>query len=308
MNNRAQKRNLTILLIILAIILGSIITYSIVQFIMHAGKAKVTVQYAPFTATVDLDGTQLKNNDINYIPLGDHTVTVSLDGFDTLTQNVTITNDTTNIYGMMQANSELGERITREQQTDFLTVQALYGKVSLNTGTQERSEWPLLNHLPINNMLFSIGYTIENNSTLLIFIDASSTYLNDAVNALMSLDFSQKPLYSYNISYKKWQNPLTNQFVNNAKSNPTEFLQTGYASISQSYNLIIHDGTYSDDDQYYYTILTTGAEDRYNLVTYRCVLRKNGSSWILAGTPTPILTTYNTPNIPNNILEAANSN
>ena len=92
-HNTSNQRNTIIIVTILALAMSGIIIYSIVQLFLRAGKSKILVQYAPFISKVELGETTLKNNAVNYIKPGDYTIKVSLDGFETLTTNVTVTED-----------------------------------------------------------------------------------------------------------------------------------------------------------------------------------------------------------------------
>ncbi len=307
-NTSNQKRSTIIIVAILALAMSGIIVYSIVQLFLRAGKSKILVQYAPFISKVELGETILKNNAVNYIKPGDYTIKVSLDGFETLTTNVTVTEDSKNLFGQLTPNSPKGEELAQKYQQDFQILDPLYSASLIESGDQARKQWPIISELPINNMLFTIGYK-TNDQNFQVIIDTTSTYMGDAISKVKSLDYSEKPLESYDIAFQGWVNPLVEAFIPNQQGDPLDFIRDGYKHLDNDLDLNVSTGSYVEYDNktYYYTTMTTGLESHYNLVTYKCLLRKS-TTWELVSTPTPILTTYNTPNTPLEVLAEANNN
>lgn len=156
-----------------------------------------------------------------------------------------------------------------------------------------------MNHLPINNAVFSLGYTIKEGDKFLIIIEASDTYLESAVNTLKSLP-QDKSLAEYDITIKNFQNPFAKSFISNNSSSPLDFLRQGYQNI----NCTVNEGI--KDNNYYYTTITAGDPKQFNVVTYRVLIEYISNQWRLTTTPYPLLTTYNTPDVPVQILDAIN--
>ena len=282
------------------VVYGIIITFAIIQLIGRIGKVSVNVSYAPFIAEVTANNVKLKNNTTNYLAPGEYQVTVSSPNFETLQETVTIKEDTTDIYGMLGPNTEEGQRIYDKYQDDFLEVQALYGKASIAEGEAQRKEWPILSFLPQNNILYSLGYILENNS-LTITVRSSNTYLDSALDELFSLAQAPQTIATYDVKLTDFPNRLTN-FVKNTNTNPIEYLRTGYKHIPE---LSIQTG--QQNGEYYYTTILVGSEEDYMQVTYRAILKKIENSWELTSTPYPVVTTTNHPDIPLEILNLTNS-
>ena len=278
-----------------------IVIYYIALNISRAGKIATSVQYAPYTANVALDGQPLKNHAINYITPGTYEVVVSINDFNTLTTNVTIDENSTIIYGMLVPNTERGEQIMKERQKDFLEVQSIYSAASVEEGNKERESWPILKYLPMNTILYSIGYILDDNH-LTVTINTTEPYLDATIQKLKSVDQSSKTLAEYDIQISGFTNPFAKTFIKNTNTDPKTYLKEGLGSTLQ-YNI----GAEYRKDNYFYTTITTGSASDYTLVTYRAVLRQSGNSWEIMGTPYPILTTTNTPNVPLDILNAANN-
>lgn len=298
--DQVKKRNTLIVIIIGSILFLAIITFAIIQLIGRIGKVSVNVSYAPFIAEVTASNVKLKNNTTNYLAPGEYQVTVSSPNFETLQETVTIKEDTTDIYGMLGPNTEEGQRIYDKYQDDFLEVQALYGKASIAEGEAQRKEWPILSFLPQNNILYSLGYILENNS-LTITVRSSNTYLDSALDELFSLAQAPQTIATYDVKLTDFPNRLTN-FVKNTNTNPIEYLRTGYKHIPE---LSIQTG--QQNGEYYYTTILVGSEEDYMQVTYRAILKKIENSWELTSTPYPVVTTTNHPDIPLEILNLTNS-
>lgn len=298
--DQVKKRNTLIVIIIGSILFLAIITFAIIQLIGRIGKVSVNVSYAPFIAEVTANNVKLKNNATNYLAPGEYQVTVSSPNFETLQETVTIKEDTTDIYGMLGPNTEEGQRIYDKYQDDFLEVQALYGKASIAEGEAQRKEWPILSFLPQNNILYSLGYILENNS-LTITVRSSNTYLDSALDELFSLAQAPQTIATYDVKLTDFPNRLTN-FVKNTNTNPIEYLRTGYKHIPE---LSIQTG--QQNGEYYYTTILVGSEEDYMQVTYRAILKKIENSWELTSTPYPVVTTTNHPDIPLEILNLTNN-
>lgn len=298
--DQVKKRNTLIVIIIGSILFLAIIIFAIIQLIGRIGKVSVNVSYAPFIAEVTANNIKLKNNATNYLAPGEYQVTVSSPNFETLQETVTIKEDTTDIYGMLGPNTEEGQRIYDKYQDDFLEVQALYGKASIAEGEAQRKEWPILSFLPQNNILYSLGYILENNS-LTITVRSSNTYLDSALDELFSLAQAPQTIATYDVKLTDFPNRLTN-FVKNTNTNPIEYLRTGYKHIPE---LSIQTG--QQNGEYYYTTILVGSEEDYMQVTYRAILKKIENSWELTSTPYPVVTTTNHPDVPLEILNLTNN-
>lgn len=302
----SKKRNTIILITICSLIFIIAISYSIYNLIYRSDKIEVGIYYAPFIARVEIDNQPVKNNKVTWLTPGSHHLRATLDNFSDVDLTVEVTKDTDNLYGqLLPANAE-GERIMAQYQSDYNFINALTSASSIELGEQNRQTWPIISALPIKNALFSIGYSISNDRQLTIFVNADTTYLNDAVNLLKSHTTTDHPIAKYNITFPQWKNPLDQRLNPSTTNDPQEFLSQTYQNITVD-NLTIRPGQYSSDNNYYYTTITTGLTEHYNFVTYRAILIKKDNSWQLISTPQPIATTYNSPEVNIDILNAVNN-
>ena len=67
-----RKKIIKIIIPLFVIVLIGIIIYSVSTMIYRSGKVAVNVVYAPFAATVKINGEKIGNNDTYYIVPGDY--------------------------------------------------------------------------------------------------------------------------------------------------------------------------------------------------------------------------------------------
>ncbi len=295
-------------IIAIASILGTILAVALIiltiQTLSRAGKVKITVKYAPFSAEVTLNGKKLKNNAQNYITPGEYQLTVTNPDFATQTDTVTIDDGTEYLFGLLSATTTRGEEITRERAKEFYEAQGIAGMLSNQYGEQQRTDYPILKQLPFTNSLYKLGYTYnsEQNTPTITINTYSVTSIDSAISKLKSLATStEDQITKYDITINEFNNLLENQIQPNESSNPLEYLKSGLKDTDYQVQ------TGKQENGYYYTNIVTGSEERYTVVTYKAILIQDGNFWRLTSTPYPILTEINTPNVPSSILEAANN-
>lgn len=188
-----------------------------------------------------------------------------------------------------------------KRQAEYEASEAYGGDQAVAEGERERAKYPLIAGLPISNALFRIGYQFsEGGEKLVIRVEATNTYMNQAVEKLKSIE-TTKALATYDIEFSGFSNYLANP-GESVKSNPVEYLVEAYANVETE--CTIFDGRTEGD--YYYTKMTTGNAGHYDLMTYRVVLVREGETWKFAGTPLPIATIYNMVGVPEEILNRVN--
>lgn len=199
--------------------------------------------------------------------------------------------------------------IEEKKRTEYEASEAYGGDQAIAEGERERAEYPIIAELPVVNALFKIGYQFaERGEKLLIRVEATNTYMNQAVEKLKSIQANVsskdkvKDLAEYDIVFSGFDNYLAEPAASE-KTNPVEYLVEAYANAKAE--CAIFDGRTEGD--YYYTKVTTGNASHYDLMTYRVILKKDGETWKFVGTPVPIVTIYNMVNVPEEILNKANN-
>ncbi len=285
-----------------------IITAVIIPAILHAGKVKVEVVYAPHYAEVELNGKKVKNPSTRYLEPGEYEVRVWAPEFEEFSTKVQVDENTKYIYGSLNPATAKGEELMNgDLQQQFLEIEGIAGQVLAEEGEKINAEYPILQKLPYKNSLYTLGYLInsgERDYTLTVKVLIPSIY-DSAVEKLKTFaEETNKPLAEYRIDLfisENFSDPFKDVWQDNNEKNPELFLKKGYSTIP---NLIIRPG--QEKDGHYYTILSVNATEYTVGTTYRVVLKANGDSWKLVGAPAPIATIYNTPDVPLDILNSLN--
>lgn len=296
-----DRKRIIVVIVGTMLLLVTIIAVSLINIIPKLGKVEVYVGYAPFIAEVTLNGEVVKNNEKNYLKKGDYELKVSLEGFKTLEKKVTIDDETKTIFGSIVANTEDGKKIANDKLKDYAVVQSLAGEALSKEGEKNLERWPIIRKLPLSNSLYKIGYVVEDDEIELT-VSAYSAYVDTAVEKLLEIAYSANDgLEKYNIAFKDYNPDLAGKFVKNEESAPIEYIKRGFADVGE-FNYIVGE----QNDEYFYAKISTGLKEHYNLVHSRLVLKKNGNSWNLVSVISPILTVYNTEDVPEEIIRAAN--
>lgn len=285
--------------ITLGIIWGIIILGVVSFYIYTIGKVKINVDYAPFAARVQLNGTTVMNHHDNYITPGEYQVKVEFNNFETYEDTVTIEQDTEFIFGMLSPANEEGEKYMVNHAEEFDSINKYYSIMMNKEGEKLSKKYPIINKLPIKEPYYTIGYTV-NDDGIDVTVESSIAYRQLAVSKVLSVlepdDFGK-----YGITFYNLDNPFKDTFSANTESDPAEFIKKGFSNAGVDFS--VGGGTRSDD--YYYAYLRYSFKKGINAV-FRIVLIKNGDTWKLAGTPYTLLTTKNTPDVPLEIINKVN--
>ena len=299
MENKTFKINKKNAIISLIVIWCLIVLIAIVFFAFTIGKVSVEVKYAPFAAVVKLDDTVIMNNNSNYITPGSYHLKVEYENFETYEGEVTITEETKYLYGKLIPANEDGAIFMNEHNKDFLEIEGIAGKVATEEGVKQREKYPIINELPIKDPYYSIGYNVGED-VLNITVEASISYRQLAVNKLLEI-MDNEDFGKYNIIFYNLGSPYDGRFIENDKTDPVEFIKTGFSGTGVDFTV---EGGVREDD-YYYAYLRYYYKD-YIGVIYRVVLKNDDGSWKLAADPYPLLTSFNTPDVPLEIINKVN--
>lgn len=302
---RAKTAIISFVVFILAIIaLSSIILIS------RSGKLEVSFRVEPLDAQVFLDGSNKNiNNSKLFLSPGNHNIQAFLNGH---LYTKTIFN--VNEYNLNYANILIPTVATSEEiNLIFGDINTISNEVNTDSNQQLTEKYPLIAYLPYSTKVasYTISYNFNDNfSALEITVDPIKNNDYIAVNSARATlkDLANKAnvsLASYNIIFNNYPNIFADHFRENQQSDPYKFLQSRYSGIS---NIEIQKGQTSGD--YYYTTikqLIPIDSDYSDYVAYHVILKKSGNSWDLVSNPELILTIYNTPSVPLEILELANN-
>ena len=279
----------------------AVISISIAVLISRIGKIAVQVKYAPYSATIKLNGVTISNNSTNYLSPGNYTLTAELDHFESISESVTIDDSTEYLLGQLLPTDQEGESIATAHQSEYSEVEGIFGQLSNEAGAVIKEEYPILNHLPINNNFYSISFRYDSDTPgkPLITVKAEPLYLDIATQKLLS--FKDVNPAEYDISFTA-ENPFKSPQESFAQD-PKEFLTQTFPIISSDFKI---GDNQASDDYYLVTVYQYDYNNDTNYNHYRIALKRNGNSWSLVATPQPLLTTYNTPELSLDLLSRAN--
>ncbi len=291
--------------IFFGIVFLGLIIYALASYMINKDKISVKIQFAPYEAIVKIDDEVVKNNEKNNIEIGEHIVTVKFENFEDYEQKIDVDENTEYIGGMLTAINEEGRAYIMSHRTEFdAVVISVEGDNDLkrqNIYEKLVEKVPVVRKLPFSNALFSINYLLDEEKPTLTIL-ATNTYMDVAVAKLKSLISEEENLAKYNIEFSSFDNPLEKGFVKNAADNPKIFLENGYKDVK---DFTVEE--VKEEGDYYYAVVTTGLERTYSLVHYKVIMKKDGEGRLtLIDNPEPILTIYNTTEVPEEILSEAN--
>lgn len=306
--NTTHKQKLIVPITILVVVLIIIAAFSIITILSHSGKTKVNIAIEPTNAQVFIDGNNKNlNNSSIYLTNEDHVFFAFLDGYIYQIINININEYNSEIITQLTPVSESGiSANTQHVVSDEKELDA-----EKRTLAKLQENFPIIAYLPYNpnNGFFGITYDFNSDYTQLnININPkekdNAIALNTACETLKNFN-PDLSVSQYNIIFNNFTNILENHFQNNNETDPVNFLKTGFKTVP---NLKVQTGNSEGD--YYYTVIENTiplpGTDKTDYLPYRAVLKKQNNSWTLMGTPTLLLTTYNTPDTPQAILDLVN--
>ena len=300
LKNFSKQQKIIILIISLFFFL--VIIYSISNLIYRSGKTKVSIRIAPNEASITLNGTKIQNNSTNWLAPGSYHLkaTVNNSHMETYTRDFTVTNEVAEIYAVMSALDDEGRAYVEQHRQEYVTVEGLIGDLMNREGEKDRKNNPILNHLPINNSLYSISYEYTDKKALVINIKAEPKTIDYAVEKLKT--FNDIDLSSLNLVFK------TDNIFSNPQQNPhTDVKKYLRAAFQLPDNYKIND-VQQLNDYYYTSIYIEDYQNNINYAHYRVLLKKGTEdAWEIVSTPQPLLTTHNTPKVDKEVLNTINS-
>ncbi len=206
-----------------------------------------------------------------------------------------------------------------------------YAAEVVASGEQERTNFPIVKHLPFQNALFTLGYQFsDNHQKLTIKVKTTVANFDTAFQKLASFGEDLTP---YALEVTRPENPFVSAYVVNDLADPTAALKQAYAKIAdfqvQKVQTVDYEekvsgesdsssaeGSNSDvsnpenatvsTTHFALAVITTGRADHYSLCTYRLVLKFINQQWQPVANPAPVLNIYNMPGVPQELLRQAN--
>lgn len=303
-----QKHRKPILITISVVLIG-IIGYNIAIFISRIGKIPVTIAFAPFDSTVQINDEDYQNNKVHYLSPGDYTIKASREHFESLTVEYTLEKNSqgTNFVGGLVPSDEEGIRIVDIHNNDFLKVESLGSIDAANEANKLIEESPITQYLPVNFSAYSVSYNYNDQGEFFVelVLKKGINFAPQAVATLYDLDDNINPA-SYKIIVRDYKDPF-GDFTKNSEKDIAKFFETGYGENFSNYQILSNRIIRQDD---YYGILIVprdvnlAGESAYPI--YRAIIKQVEGNWELLSAPYPVVSQYNAAEAPLDFLNQLN--
>ncbi|AGL62230.1 exported protein of unknown function [Candidatus Saccharimonas aalborgensis] len=202
----------TIIATSVVLLLGVCIIF-LVPLITRAGKQAIGVYVAPKDSTVMVDGLKTSDKTL-YLTPGTHRVTVTKDGFSQSVQLYEVkegkSSDEQVITAMLEPKSDDAKKWYQTNTGEYLIVEGVIGNKINHEGDTFRSKNPIVDNLPYNTMLYTIGYkndpSDQSGSSIILTISAPAVYRNAAINQISNWGYNP---VDYKIVINNERNPFT---------------------------------------------------------------------------------------------------
>jgi hypothetical protein len=145
-----------------------------------------------------------------YLKPGYYTINGSKEGFETRTGTTEISEDNHTITTALTPESEEAKKWAAEHQDEYLELEGVSGEAAAEKGNAFRKKNPIVEELPHNSLLYSIGYRLDpadkSGNSIILEIDASKGYRQSAVYQIYQWGFDPT---DYKINFKNYENPFT---------------------------------------------------------------------------------------------------
>jgi hypothetical protein len=170
-------------------------------------RVNLTFELAPTDAVVTVNNESIESATKQVMP-GEYLVTVSREGFSTIEDQVSVTEDTTLTY-LMTPTNQTGRRIVAENSADFIRLESFAGRSALQEGRSFAESNPITTRLPYTTLLYTIGYRMdassESDDAIIVEVFASDGYREPALQQIRNWGIDPTEL---SIEFINYRNPF----------------------------------------------------------------------------------------------------
>lgn len=163
---QASRKKTKYLIITIIVLVVSIVAYNIYLAQSRSGKIAVEVTVLPKDATIYANDIRIKSGTAHLKP-GKYTVTVSKEGFETDKQEIFINETYKYIQTVLAGTSTEAKEWERKHQKELLEFEGKVGETSRLTGDVFKTKYPITKLLPVNELVYKIGYTTNPDKSIL---------------------------------------------------------------------------------------------------------------------------------------------
>jgi hypothetical protein len=196
--------------ITIALVILASIGYGIYQIVTNGGKIAVTVSVVPDDAKITINNASVNAGTTYLVPGQTYTVKATKDGFAdySATQYIDATNHVITIE--MTAVTDAAKQWQQDNQSKYQSVEGLAGAQANATGEAFTAKNPITTALPLDNMIYTIGYISDlsdpSGNSIILTVSAAEGYRNSAVEAIRNLGYDPT---QFKIQFNDYTNPFS---------------------------------------------------------------------------------------------------
>lgn len=201
-----SRNNLRIIIAFVIVVVMIIIGYFIYTSVSRSGKIPVTINAVPSDAQITLNDVEVSMGTV-YLKPGGYKIKAGKEGFFDFTHETQIdqSNDVINIP--LLAKSEEAKKWAEENQSEYLELESKAGEAAEEQGEDFRTKNPIVNLLPHDSLLYTIGYRADpedpTGNSIIIEIDASEGYRQQAVYQIYQWGYDPT---NFKINFREYEN------------------------------------------------------------------------------------------------------
>lgn len=191
------------------IVIVALIAYGLYIVVSRTGKEPVTIFMIPSDTTLTIGGEQHRSGTA-YLKPGTYDISATREGFETHEDTITINQpNNTEIDISLFPVSDEAKQWVEENSDLYKDFQVRTGVQANEFGAEMGERFPITNHLPTGNFIYTIGNSLKNpdNPTegIVLEIDAITGYREAALDRIRELGFDPT---DYEIKFNNYENPF----------------------------------------------------------------------------------------------------
>ena len=177
--------------------------------IEHSGKTSIELSAFPDDSNITIDGENTKIG-THYLEPGTYKIEAEKEGYDNYSKTLVLEETKQKVVVILVPNSEEAFKFGRENEEEYLKVQAQGEVAAIETGKAFNQRNPIAKHLPYKTFFYSIGYRMDQSdpsgNSIIIEIDAIDGYRQSALYRIRQLGYDPT---DFNINFRDYENPFS---------------------------------------------------------------------------------------------------
>lgn len=220
MDGQSEIRSRIVRRVVLTVVIAAVavwVAISLINIIARQGKVALSIYSVPTDALVHIGEDVYRHGQTVYLDPDTYTVRAEREGFITDEQSILLDPSEEQPvianFGLTPDSDEAREWAS-ENMDLYLQYEGRAGEISRREGQRLSERNPIVDRLPIQKALYSIGYrqNDDRGEDITLTVHASTGYWEQAIEELRSLDI---PISNYTINFidrsdNEYRNPFAN--------------------------------------------------------------------------------------------------